>query len=406
MHLSNKLLLDLAKTYSTPLYVYNGDLIKQRYQELYKFIAYPKLQIYYAMKANYNPAILKLLLGLGARIDTVSPAECLFCLKLGFQPEQMLFTANSFTDHDMQLVHDKGILFNIGSLSELNRYGQNFPGSRICLRFNPAVVAGAHEKIMTGGDLTQFGILLEDLEQAKELVKKHQLHVVGLHEHTGSGIKEMEKYLQAMSNTLALARKENFPELEFVDFGGGFGVSYHPNEERIDYLGFGKTATAMFNSTCQTFGRELSFFFEPGKYLVAEAGYLLVQINTLKNNKGRLIAGCNSGFPQLIRPMFYDAYHHIENLSNPQGTEKVYDVCGNICETGDRFATNRALAEIREGDILSIQNAGAYCYAMGGIYNMRPMPTEIIVIDGQAKLARKALNHEQLAQSILNECSL
>ena len=406
MPLTNSRLTTLAQKYGTPLYVYDGDLIKQRYQELYQFIPYPKLQIYYAMKANYNPAILKLLFQQGACIDTVSPAECLLCLKIGFRPEQLLFTANSFTDDDMKLIQEKGILFNIGSLSELNRYGQNYPGSRVCLRFNPAVLAGGHEKIMTAGDLTKFGILLTDLPQVLDLVNKHHLHVVGLHEHTGSGIKEMDKYLQAMGNTLALAKKENFPELEFVDFGGGFGVPYRPDEERINYPEFGKTVATMFKDTNRDYGRELAFYFEPGRYIVCEGGYLLIQINTLKNNNGRLIAGSNGGFPQLIRPVLYDAYHHIVNVSNPQGQNKIYDVCGNICESGDRFATDRLIPEIREGDILAIQNAGAYCYAMGGVYNLRPMPTEILVLADQDKLVRPAQSAEDLANYILEGCNL
>ena len=191
---------------------------------------------------------------------------------------------------------------------------------------------------------------------------------------------------------------------QFVDFGGGFKVPYKPGEETVDYVAFGAEMTRIFAEYCERYGKELYMYVEPGKYVVAEAGQMLVTINTLKDNRGRMIAGCDSGFPQLIRPMFYDAYHHIVNLSNPDGPQADYDVCGNICETGDRFAEARSLNEVREGDVLCIENAGAYCYAMGGVYNLRPMPTEVVVQNGTAKLARRGLSSEELIAQILGEC--
>jgi len=207
---------------------------------------------------------------------------------------------------------------------------------------------------------------------------------------------------QSMKNIMAIATAKNFPKLKFLDFGGGFKVPYEPNEIPIDYLEMGAEITRLFSEYCTEYGRELEMYFEPGKYIVAEAGYLLVEVNTIKDNNGRIIVGCNSGFPQLIRPMLYDAYHHIVNLSNPHGEPKLYDICGNICETGDRFAEQREIAEIREGDILSIENSGAYCYSMGSVYNLRPMPAEVVASQGKLKLVRKALTNEALIDSILN----
>jgi diaminopimelate decarboxylase len=197
--------------------------------------------------------------------------------------------------------------------------------------------------------------------------------------------------------------QDNFPSLEFVDFGGGFKVPYHPDEHAYDYSEFGRVLGEIFSEFCAAYGRELLMFFEPGKYIVAESGSLLVRVTTLKDNRGRLIAGTDSGFPQLIRPMFYGAYHHIVNLSNRNAEPRAYDICGNICETGDNFATERPIAEIREGDILQIQNAGAYCYSMGGVYNLRPMPAELLWHNNQATLARRRLSPAELVALIVNE---
>ncbi len=405
MPVTPDLLLQLAKSHGTPLYVYDLDLIKQRYQELFTYITWPRLRVLYAMKANYNPAILRALHKIGAWLDTVSPGDVVLARKLGFPVDRILYTANNLTEREMKRVADSGVLMNIGSLSRLEKFAAAYPGSDLCLRFNPDVVDGAHAKIMTGGELTKFGILLEDVDQVCRIVERYRLRVVGLHEHTGSGITRTDSVYQGMRNLLAIATPERFPHLRFVDFGGGFKVPYRPDEERIDYAAFGAEISRIFREFCATYGRDLEMYFEPGKCIVAEGGTMLVTINTLKNNRGRQIAGCDSGFPQLIRPMFYDAYHHIVNLSNPDGRPGIYDVCGNICETGDRFAEQRELPEIREGDVLAIQNAGAYCYAMGGVYNLRPMPPEVAVEGGSAWVARRGLSEDDLIDQLLKECS-
>jgi len=404
MPLSRELLLSLAAEHGTPLYVYDGDLIVQRYQDLARHITWPKLRVLYAMKANYCPAILRELNAIGAWLDTVSPGDVLLAKACGFTADRLLYTANNLTDAEVAAVMAEGALMNFDSLSRLRRFGAAFPGSRVCLRFNPDVVDGGHAKIMTGGDLTKFGILLQDVGEACAIARQYGLKVVGLHEHTGSGITREESVYQSMINLLEIATPAHFPDLEFVDFGGGFKVPYRPDEKRVDYAAFGARITEIFAAACARYGRDLWLYFEPGKYIVAEAGHLLVTINTLKDNRGRRIAGCDSGFPQLIRPVFYEAYHHIRNLSNPGGPEWPYDVVGNICETGDHFAQQRPLPELREGDVLSIDNAGAYCYAMGGVYNLRPMPTEIMVRHGQPRLARRRLTPAEMVSQLLAEC--
>ncbi len=396
-------LLELAEQYGTPLYVYDLDRVVDNYRNLFNFIKYEKLQVHYALKANYNIALLKALRDAGAGLDTVSPGEVHLALALGFEREKIIFTANNLTDAEVDEVQALGVLFNIGSLSRLEKYGKAYPGSRLCVRFNPDVVDGENAATATGGDLAKFGILLQDVEKVAEIARKYDLHIVGLHEHTGSGLQHTESVFKSMKNLMALATPERFPELEFMDFGGGFKVPYKPDEERVDYVKMGAEITALFSNFCQKYGKELAMKFEPGKYMVAEAGVMLTRVNTLKFNRTRTIAGCDAGFPQLIRPVFYGAYHHIENLSNPAGAAKVYDVCGNICETGDRFAEQRELSEIRESDVLAIYNAGAYCYSMGGIYNLRSMPGEVAVQDGNAKLIRKRKSNTDLVAELLND---
>ena len=396
----------LANIYGTPLYVYDADYIVNQYKSLSRLIKWPKLRIYYAMKANYNPAILKILLKEGAYLDTVSPGEIELAMSLGYQPSRLLHTANNLTDEEVEEVHSKKVLMNFDSLSRLEKYGKKYPGSKICLRFNPEVVAGEFTKIQTGGPLTKFGILMEDVPKVRELVHKYNLTVVGLHKHTGSGIQKAEQFLESMNNLLSIATQNNFPDLEFIDFGGGFKIPYKPDEHEYDYEDFGNKISDVFSDFCKRYGKDLELKFEPGKYIVAEGGVLLVRVNTLKDNQGRLIAGTDSGFPQLIRPMFYGAYHHIMNLSNQDGEEKVYDICGNICETGDCFATDRSILEIREGDVLALLNAGAYCYSMGGVYNLRPMPAELILYKSHSYLVRRRLTNNELANNIIKECDL
>ncbi|MDR0932079.1 MAG: diaminopimelate decarboxylase [Victivallales bacterium] len=404
--LSRDFLLNLAKEYGTPLYVYDGDMVVARYRDLFGFIPYSKLKVCCAMKANYNPGLLALLRDAGASLDTVSPGEVIMALKLGFPKEKIIYTANNMTDAEFEQVLATGVTMNIGSLSRLKKISVSHPGISLCLRFNPDVCDGDHAKTMTGGDLTKFGILLEAVEEVKSIVRAGKLKIIGLHEHTGSGLQRAESVYQSMENLMNIATPENFPDLEFLDFGGGFKVPYKPDEARIDYVAMGKEITRRFEAFTARYGRKLDMLFEPGKYIFAEAGYLLTEVNTIKHNRSRVIVGCNSGFPQLIRPVLYDAYHNIENLSNPNGAGKIYDVCGNICETGDRFAEQRLLPEIREYDILSIQNAGAYCYSMGGVYNLRAMPTEVVVSGKKVTYLRKGLTSEELCNQILSEGKL
>lgn len=396
-------LLALAEKYGTPLYVYDMDLIFERYGEMCNLLNWPGLRIFYAMKANYNFHILRRLKELGSGIDAVSPGDALLALKAGFAPRDIIYTSSSTSVEEIKKIHSLGILQNIDTLSSLEHFGKNFKGEKVCVRFNTGVAGGAHKFVKTGGARSKFGIPVRDAEKVKNIAFKYNLKIVGLHEHIGSGVSDLEKMFRGMKKLLSVAGKKHFPYLEFIDFGGGFKVPYTPEEKKIDYSVFGKKIFEMFSKFCKDYERELKLYFEPGRYIVAEAGCLIIRVNTLKQGKGAVIAGTNSGFTQLIRPAFYSAYHHILNLSNPGGKPQTYDIFGNICEAGDFLAKGRLMPEVREGDYLAVLNAGAYCYSMGSVYNLRPLPAEVVIKDGKDVFSRKALSYEELINQIISE---
>lgn len=401
--MQSKTLKSICEEYETPFYLYDVDYILNKYDLLKKCFPYEKLKVFYALKANYNPHILRIMKEHGFYLDTVSPAEVILAIKLGYDKEKIMFTANNMTDKEMQIVKEQGVLFNIDSLYRLEVFAKAYPGESICLRINPNVVAGENEKVQTGGDLSKFGILLEDVGKAAAIAKEHNIKIIGLHEHTGSGISDTGKVYESMTNLLSIANPEMFPDLKFVDFGGGFKVPYEPDEKKIDYVEFGNKCVSIFKEFCKKFGKELDLCFEPGKFIVADSGCMILRVNTVKNNKGRLIVGTDSGFPHLIRPVFYGAYHHIVNISNPKGEVKKYDIYGNTCESGDCFANQREIQEIRIGDYIAIMNAGAYCRSMASEYNLRPLPTECYIYKDEVVLSKQKLTHLELADRILDD---
>lgn len=388
----------LAQEYGTPLYVYDLDTIGVHHDSLFQYIDWPHLKLFYAMKANFNPDLLKFMLDKNAGIDAVSLGDILLAKKAGFPAEKIIYTPNNITDSEMMEAANEGVLMNVGSLSRLKKYAENFPGTRVCIRFNPDVVAGEHENLQTAGDKSKFGILLENISEVKKIADQYNLKIIGLHEHTGSGISEADQFLESIKNLLSVAH--NFNNLEFIDFGGGFKVPYRPDEERINYRELGRKITNIFSDFCKKYGKELELYFEPGKFLTAEAGFLLTTVNTIKHNQSRTFAGVDSGFGQLIRPAMYGAYHHIVNVSNQEGEIKKYDVAGHICESGDLFARDRDINKIREGDVLAIQNAGAYCYSMAGVYNLRPMPAEVVIEKGKSRLSKPHKTFRELVENL------
>jgi diaminopimelate decarboxylase len=388
----------LTEQFETPLYVYDLRIIHERIDELFTTLgSYHNTKFLYAIKTNFNPHIVQKIIQRGCGIDAVSLDEVRIGLHCGTKKEDIMFTENNCTDEDMHEIMRLGVLINIGSLSRLEKFGIAYPGSRICIRFNPNVGAGSHETNITGGPDSKFGIATEYISEVKEIVKKYNLKVIGIHEHIGSGYLSQEEPLLGLETILETAK--HFQNLEFVDMGGGFGVPYCPNESRLDLAELGEKIKIRFENFCAQYGRELELRFEPGRYIVAESGHLLTRVNTLKSSpNGKTFVGVDTGMNHLARVAMYDAYHPIGNLSNPNGPQRPYEIVGNICESADFFAHNRELSEVREGDILDIQIAGAYGMSMASHYQFRDLPAEILVDGNEVHLIRRRKTFEERIQ--------
>ncbi len=392
--------IDLAKKYGTPLYVYDGSIIRRQVKSLQDAFADVDMRIKYACKANTNLAILRLMRKLGVEIDVVSMGEMQMALLAGYAPEQVTFTPSGVPFEEVREAVEAGAKINVDSLPLLEWFGQNYGDSQPCLiRLKPNVAAGGNAKIMTGHSDSKFGISVLLLDDILSIVERYNLKIIGLHQHTGSDIKEAEAFLQAAEVIFKAAMR--FPDLQIIDLGGGFKVSYKPGDTTTDMQKLGAEITRGFQNFCQKYGRELQLWFEPGKYLVSECGQLLVQATVIKEDPARDFVHVDSGLNHLIRPMMYGAYHHILNLSNPDRAIGNYDVVGYICET-DTFATDRELPEVRPGDILAFLNAGAYGFTMSSHYNARYRPAEVLIDEGEARLVRRRDTLDDLLRTQLD----
>ena len=390
-------LLSVVHTYGSPVYVYDANKISAQYERLTKaFAAVPSLRINYAMKALSNVSILKLMRKLGAGLDTVSIQEVKLGLHAGFAPEQIIFTPNGVSMEEIEEAASLGVQLNIDNLSILEQFGSKHPQIPVCIRINPHVMAGGNSKISVGHIDSKFGISIHQIPHILRIVENTKMHINGIHMHTGSDILDIDVFLYAAEILFDTAK--HFRELKFIDFGSGFKVPYKEGDIQTDIEELGERLGQRFLEFCKLYGRNLTLAFEPGKFLVSEVGFFLVKVNVVKQTTSTVFAQIDSGFNHLIRPMFYGATHFIENISNPEGKKRFYSVVGYICET-DTFASNRQIAEISEGDILCFRNAGAYCYTMASNYNSRPRPAEVLWIDGQAKLIRKAETFEDLLRN-------
>jgi len=388
------MLLSLAKKYDTPLYVYDADKIKSQYKRIINaFSDVKNLKINYAVKALSNINVLKVFRELKSGIDTVSVQEVQLGLKAGFNPQDIIFTPNGVSLEEIEQAKDLGVQINIDNISILEQFGQKYPKTPVCIRINPHIMAGGNPKISVGHIDSKFGISIHQLPHIHRVVENTGMLITGIHMHTGSDIYDVDAFLRATEILFGAA--ETFVNLEYIDFGSGFKVPYKENDIETDIEELGKKLSKRFNKFCSTFGRDLTIMFEPGKFLVSEAGKLLVNVNVVKQTTSTVFAGVDSGMNHLIRPMFYDAYHHIENISNPKGKERFYTVVGYICET-DTLGANRRINEITEGDILSFSNAGAYCFSMASNYNSRYRPAEVLVKNGKDYLIRQRETIEDL----------
>mgnify|MGYP003333974209 CR=1 FL=1 len=394
--LSNEILLKAANEFSTPLYVYDEERIHFQYSKLVHAFRKSDVKIFYACKALSNINVLRILQQLGSGIDCVSLNEVQFALKAGFKPEKIIFTPNSVSIEDYTEAKTLQVNINIDNLNVLKQFGELYGDTYpVVVRINPHIMAGGNIKISTGHIDSKFGISIDQSDEILKIIHDTNLSVKGLHIHTGSEIKEVEVFLNGLDLVLELSKK--FEHLSVIDLGGGFKVPYKPNESGVNLEELGMKLSEKIEAFEAKNNKKIQIWFEPGKYLVSDAGYFLTKVNVIKENPTRSFVGVDSGFNHLIRPMFYDAYHIITNISNTKGPLRKYNIVGNICET-DTFAWDRELHEVNPADILCFSNAGAYGFEMSSRFNSRARPAEVLVNKGKMKLIRRRETLDDLLQ--------
>ncbi|MBX2890467.1 MAG: diaminopimelate decarboxylase [Saprospiraceae bacterium] len=388
--------LALCKEYGTPLYVYDASVMERQYRRITGAFSYPKVHIHYACKALTNLTVMRLFRQWGAGLDCVSIQEVQLGLMAGFKPADILYTPNFASFEEYDEAARLGVKINIDAIPMLENWGLHHKDIPICLRINPHLMAGGNEKISVGHIDSKFGISIHQLPHVLRVVESQGLIIEGLHMHTGSDILDVDVFLRGADILFEAARK--FPHLQYIDLGSGFKVPYKPDDIETDVEELGEKLSQKFAEFCDEIGRELTLMFEPGKYLVSEAGYLFAKCTLVKQTTSTVFVGLDTGLNHLIRPMFYGSYHKIVNVTEPTFKPRIYTVVGNICET-DTFAVDRRLAEVVEGDIIGFHNAGAYGWMMASNYNSRPRPAEVLLFKGKALLIRKRETLEDLTRN-------
>jgi diaminopimelate decarboxylase len=400
LYLGGILAGELAERFGSPLYVYEEETLRRRAGELRDSILYPDKKIKYACKANTNVEIMKILREEGMGIDAISPGEVYASLKAGVPPADILYTSNNASVEEIDYAVGKGVMVNVDSLSQLKAFGRKYPGRSLCVRINPNVGGGHHNHVITGGPDSKFGISYRKVDEILDAAAGSGLVIVGIHQHIGSGILEPSLFIEAMDVLLEVAPR--FKDLSFVDFGGGIGVPYREGQSRIDIGVLGSKITEDFERFCARYGRRITLVIEPGRYPVAECGFLLATVTAVKEGGSHRFVGVDTGFNHLVRPAMYGSYHRILRAGGVEGPCTPQVIAGNICESGDTFTrdengiVDRELPLFEEGDTVCICNAGAYGYSMSSNYNSRPRPAEVLVKGGQARLIRRRERFEEL----------
>jgi len=395
--MKESVLKSIAQKVGTPTYVYDASKIEAQFQRLQKaFQGVERLRVNYACKALSNLSILRLMKKMGAGLDTVSIQEVQLGIKAGFEPSDIIFTPNGVSLEEIEETAKLGVQINIDNLSILEQFGTKHPHTPVCIRINPHVMAGGNSNISVGHIDSKFGISIHQMPHVLRIVENTNMRINGVHMHTGSDILDIEVFLYAAEILFDTALQ--FKDLEFLDFGSGFKVPYRPGDIETNIEELGEKLSERFHRFCKTYGRDLELAFEPGKFLVSEAGYFLAKVNAVKQTTSTVFAQIDSGFNHLIRPMLYGSHHEIKNISNPKGKERFYTVVGYICET-DTFGSNRKIAEIVEGDVLVFHNAGAYCFTMASNYNSRFRPAEVLWYNNEAHIIRKRETFEDLVHN-------
>ena len=395
--MNQKTLLQIAKDYGSPVYVYDAHKMEDQYNRLTAaFSKVNKLKINYAAKALTNISVLKFINKLGAGLDTVSIQEVRLGLHAGFVPEKIIYTPNGVSLEEIEEVAKLGVQINIDNLSILEQFGTKHPNTPVCIRINPHIMAGGNTNISVGHIDSKFGISIHQTPLLLRIVKNTKMTINGIHMHTDSDILDIGVFLYASEILFDVAKQ--FEGLEFIDFGSGFKVPYKENDIETNIEELGEKLTERFHKFCKNYGKEVTLAFEPGKFIVSESGYFLTSVNAIKQTTSTVFAQIDTGFNHLIRPMLYGSQHAIENISNPNGKQRFYSVVGYICET-DTFANNQRINEITEGDILAFKNAGAYCFMMASNYNSRFRPAEVLWYNNNAHLVRKREVFEDLTKN-------
>ena len=395
--MNHSILKSIAEKHKCPVYVYDGNKIKKQYERLTNaFNGIKKLRINYACKALSNISILSLMRSMGSGLDTVSIQEVQLGLKAGFKAENIIFTPNGVSMNEIEKVASLGVQINIDNLTILEQFGTKYQDVPVCIRINPHVMAGGNSNISVGHIDSKFGISIHQIPHILRIVENTKMHINGVHMHTGSDILDIEVFLHAAEILFETASK--FNDLDFIDFGSGFKVPYKFGDIETNIEELGEKLSKRFHSFCKTYGKDLELAFEPGKFLVSEAGYFLTKVNAIKQTTSTVFAQVDSGFNHLIRPMLYGSHHEIINISNPKGKERFYTVVGYICET-DTFGNNRKISEISEGDILAFKNSGAYCFTMASNYNSRYRPAEVLWYKEKSFEIRKEETFDDLVQN-------
>lgn len=396
-HLSHQQLVAIANEFGTPVYIYHAERIAEQYGKLQNAFKNCNARFFFACKSLTNVNVLKYINSLGAAVDCVSINEVKLALMAGFKASDILYTPNCVDFEEILAAKELGVNINIDNISILEQFGNKFGNTYpVCIRLNPHIMAGGNFKISTGHVDSKFGISIHQMRHIERVVKTTKLNVEGVHMHTGSEIKDINVFVMGLE--VMLETVNHFPNLKYIDLGSGFKVPYQPGDPETEVDLLGKKVEQVFKQFEKENGKKLEVWFEPGKYLVSQAGYFVVKANVIKQTPATVFAGVNSGFNHLIRPMMYEAYHHIENISNSNGPERIYTVVGNICET-DTFAWDRKINEIKEGDYLVFYNAGAYGFEMSSNFNSRLKPAEVLVKDGKPKLIRRRDEFEDLLKN-------
>ncbi len=396
---------ELAKQYQTPLYVYNERILRQRCRDLKELVTYPKFVVDYSAKANSNLAFLQIVKSEGLEVDAMSPGEIFLEKQAGFAPEEIFYICNNVSEEEMRYAIDAGVTVSVDSLSQLEQFGRIAPGHPVAVRFNPGVGAGHHEKVVTAGKKTKFGVDPEYIPQVKEILQKYNLKLIGINQHIGSLFMTGEAFVASIARLFEIAAQ--FKGLKFIDMGGGFGIPYKKEEGEapLDLKELGAAIDRALYQFAEEYGEQITFRIEPGRYISAECSVILSTVHSVKHNHDKKFVGCDCGFNVLQRPIMYDSYHGVEIYRGsdvPSQKRETVTIVGNICESGDILAKDRELPEIFEGDVLGVLDAGAYGFAMASSYNCRMRPAEILIREnGQVVLTREREELDDLLRHMI-----